>query len=96
MDISNINGTNKVQPTQRTPRTRKAEQAQPRGNDVVEISSAGQQAIEVAKVKELVRSQPEVRIERVREAAERIASGNYMTDKIADLIAEKIADSLTK
>jgi len=58
--------------------------------------TAAQQAGEVARVRELAQRSPEIRAERVQQAMESLASGTYMSDKVADAIADKIADALIR
>jgi len=95
MDISNINGINKVQPAQKAEKSRKTERTEEtRSGDRVEISPAAQKAADIARATEVVKSVPDVRIDRVQAAAERIASGNYLTEKVAEAIAEKIASAI--
>lgn len=77
---------------------KRAEAAQAaKTGDSVEISGTARDAANVQRAVDVVRSVPDLaRKERVEAARERILGGNYLTPKIVDEIAEKIANLLVK
>ena len=75
-------------------------QAAKSGGDSVEISESAREAAKVQETVEMVKSAPFipdlVRKDKVEAAKERILGGNYLSPKVVDDIAEKIARLLTK
>lgn len=68
-----------------------------KGADSVEISGSAKEASSVQQALDAVRSVPDLsRKERVEAARATILGGNYLTPKIVDEIAEKIANLLMK
>ncbi|OGH56265.1 MAG: hypothetical protein A3G34_06190 [Candidatus Lindowbacteria bacterium RIFCSPLOWO2_12_FULL_62_27] len=65
--------------------------------DSVEISKTAREAASVQRAVDSVKAVPDlVRRERVEAARERILGGNYLSPKVVDEIAEKIANLLLK
>ncbi len=66
-------------------------------SDSVEISGSAREAANVQRAVDLVKTVPDLaRKERIDAARERILGGNYLSPKIVDEIAEKIANLLVK
>jgi anti-sigma28 factor (negative regulator of flagellin synthesis) len=72
----------------------RAGEATPVRPDQVEISQAGRAAALRQAVAQAVAHAPEIRQERVKEARERLERGEYLTQKVIERVAEKIADSI--
>ena len=89
-NINNIVDTHKTKSTGGVSETRK--------NDSIQISSEGKKAAETARISQIVRETPDVRAERVAEIKDKIARGEYNFDdnKILEMVADKIADSLLR
>ena len=65
--------------------------------DSVEISGPAREAAKVHEALDIVKSVPDlVRKDKIEAARARILGGNYLTPKIVDEIAEKIANLLLK
>ncbi len=62
--------------------------------DKVEISTASSKAVEVAMYSELAKTVPEVRLDVIEQARERVASGAYLKPEVTREVAKKIAESL--
>lgn len=62
--------------------------------DRVEVSKDAQVALSREEAVKSVRSAPDVRMDRVAEARRKLESGELLSDKVIERIAEKIADSL--
>jgi hypothetical protein len=62
--------------------------------DKVEISTATAKAAEVAMYSELAKATPEVRLELIRQAQERVASGAYLKPEVTLEVAKKIAEAM--
>ena len=68
-----------------------------KSSDSVEISGSAREASSVQRAVDAVKSVPDLaRKDKVEAAKERILGGNYLTPKIVDEIAEKIANLLMK
>lgn len=67
-------------------------------NDSIQISSEAQKAAENAIVSNIVKETPDVRLDRVQEIKAKIADGSYNFDdnKILEMVADRIADSLLR
>mgnify|MGYP001596491324 CR=1 FL=1 len=66
-------------------------------SDSVEISGSAREAANVQRAVDIVKAVPDLaRKERIDAARERILGGNYLSPKIVDEIAEKIANLLVK
>ncbi len=89
-NINNIVDTRKTKSSGGVSETRK--------NDSIQISSEGKKAAETARISQIVRVTPDVRAERVAEIKDKIARGEYNFDdnKILEMVADKIADSLLR
>jgi hypothetical protein len=62
--------------------------------DKVEISAASTKAVEVAMYSELAKAAPEVRLDVIQQAQERVASGAYLTPEVTKEVARKIAEAM--
>lgn len=91
--IGNIN--NIVEPKKANPVTTSK---QIKKNDSVQISSEGKQAAEVSKLAQVVKSAPDIRVDRVKEIKEKIANGTYNFDdaKVLEMVADRVVNFLLK
>ena len=66
--------------------------------DSIQISSEGKKAAELSKVAQAVKDVPDIRLDRVNELKEKIASGtyNFNDEKILEMVADRIANFLLK
>lgn len=62
--------------------------------DKIEISTAGRAASVRQAVAQIVNGSPEIRTDRVREAREKLERGEYLTDKVIEAVADRIAASI--
>jgi hypothetical protein len=93
-DVRGINGINP--PEFSSPKVRRVEpppQAAPI-EDKVEISTSSLKVAEVAAYTELAKAAPDIRLDVVERAQERVASGAYLTQDVTRAVAKKIAESL--
>lgn len=67
-------------------------------SDSIQISSEGKLAAETAKLTQVVKDTPDIRMDRVREIKQRINDGSYdfNDNKILEMVADKIASFLVK
>jgi negative regulator of flagellin synthesis FlgM len=67
-------------------------------SDSVQISSEAKNAAETAKLSQVIKSAPDIRVDRVKEIKEQIANGtyNFDDDKVLDKVADKIATFLLR
>lgn len=67
-------------------------------NDSIQISSEGKKAAEMSKFSQIVKETPDIRVDRVNEIKEKIASGTYdfNNDKILEMVADRIANFLLR
>lgn len=101
MVVDPINGGQEVQRAQNVKRNdtkqRDTAAAKAKSADTVEISSKAREAAQTHSAIEMVKSVPDVdRRDKVESARERIMGGNYLTPKVVDEIAEKIANLLIR
>jgi negative regulator of flagellin synthesis FlgM len=89
-NINNIIEPKKSNPVASTKETKK--------KDSIEISSEGKKAADASKIAQLVKDSSDLRMDRVQEIKERIASGSYNFDdpKVLDMVAERIANFLMR
>ncbi|MDI6794963.1 MAG: flagellar biosynthesis anti-sigma factor FlgM [bacterium] len=66
------------------------------GIDVVHISSEAKNLLKEEKIRNKVKAIPDIRMEKVEEAKEKLAQGVYLQKAIAEKIAEKLADRIVK
>jgi negative regulator of flagellin synthesis FlgM len=66
--------------------------------DSIQISTEGKQAAELSKVAQAVKETPDVRLDRIQEIKEKIASGtyNFNDEKILEMVADRIANFLLR
>lgn len=64
------------------------------GVDAVHISSEARSLLKEEKIRSKVEAVPDIRIEKVEEAKEKLAQGVYLQKVIAEKIAEKLADRI--
>ncbi|MBU0600598.1 flagellar biosynthesis anti-sigma factor FlgM [bacterium] len=84
--------------TKSTPAAKKeaAPEAKSMGMDGVSISQEAKSLSRKEKIESKIRAVPDVRVEKVREAKEKIAEGVYLQEAIAEKIAEKLAERIIK
>ena len=89
-NINNISETKKSKPV-----TGKKEDIR---SDSIQISSEGKQAAETAKLAQVVKETPDVRMDRIREIKQKINDGTYdfNDNKMLEMVADKIASFLLK
>ena len=95
--MSQIQGVGGVQPPDfSSPKIRRVQQTQEVSaiNDQIQISSQSPRVAEIAQVAELAKASPDIRIDVVEQARERLASGEYLKPETTRQIAERILDSL--
>ena len=95
MDVGKIDGVNEPslnQPRQEDQRRRRTGEA--RHADKVNISPEAQKAAEVARLVSLVKQIPEVRDDKVTEAAERIQSQKPGDEEVNRTIARRLLEDL--
>lgn len=66
------------------------------GTDAVHISPEAKNLLKKEKIQNKVENIPDVRIEKVKEAKEKLAQGVYLQKVIAEKIAEKLAERIIK
>ncbi len=94
MNIDKINNAGQIQALNDKSAIKQAEnKAQTLGSDTVSISQAALQARESAMVQKAVSSAGDVRTEKVREAKEKLARGEY--DNPSNEVLHHIAGKLT-
>ena len=66
--------------------------------DSIQISNEGKIAAETAKLTQVVKDTPDVRVERIRELKQKINDGTYdfNDNKMLEMVADKIANFLLK
>ena len=62
--------------------------------DKINLSTEAKRLSEIERFAEIVKSSPDLRSEKVQKAKERMVLGNYLTEEVADKIAEQIVQSL--
>ena len=89
-NINNISETKKSKPV-----SGKKEDIK---SDSIQISSEGKQAAETAKLTQVIKETPDVRMERIRDIKQRINDGTYdfNDNKMLEMVADKIASFLVK
>jgi hypothetical protein len=63
-------------------------------HDKVEISGAAAKIAEVAKFTEIAKAAPDIRIDLVQQAQERVADGTYLKPEVTQEVAQKILEAL--
>ncbi len=95
MDVGKVDGVNEPslnQPRQEDHRRRRAEATQ--RTDAVDISPEAQKAAEVARLVSLVKQLPEIREDKVAEAAARLQSQSSDADEINRTVAQRLLEDL--
>ena len=66
--------------------------------DSIQISNEGKIAAETAKLAQVVKDTPDVRVERIRELKQKINDGtcDFNDNKMLEMVADKIANFLLK
>ena len=93
MVVERISQTPQVQQLAKQSAPKKSADAKS-SSDHVEISSSAKQAQVMAAVARAIRNTPDVRLDRVQAASERVKNGDYVSDKVVEQTAEKILESL--
>ena len=93
-DVQGITGINPAEVA--TAKIRRVEKPPEAGPivDKVEISTASSKAVEVAMYSELAKAAPEVRLDVIQQAQERVANGAYLKPEVTKEVARKIAETL--
>lgn len=96
MVIDKIGNINNIVETKKTRGTSAAKEV--KKNDSIQISSEGKKAAELAKLSHAVKETPDMRMDRVNEIKEKIASGtyNFNDEKILEMVADRIANFLLR
>lgn len=63
-------------------------------SDRVEVSKAAKTALTREEAVKVVRNAPDVRASKVAEARRKLETGELLTDKVIEAIAEKLAESI--
>ena len=95
MDVGKVDGVNEPslnQPRQEDNRRRRAEATQ--RTDAVDISPEAQKAAEVARLISLVKQLPEIREDKVAEAAARLQSQSSDADEVNRTVAQRLLEDL--
>ncbi len=95
MDVGKVDGVNEPslnQPRQEDNRRRRAEATQ--RTDAVDISPEAQKAAEVARLISLVKQLPEIREDKVAEAAARLQSQSSDADEVNRSVAQRLLEDL--
>lgn len=93
MVIDKVGNTGGITQTNRTQSAKMQETDKPVfAADTVSISSEAQKAQEMAVASRIVKSTPEIREDKVKEAKEKLARGDY--DKLSTEMLDKIASRL--
>lgn len=100
MVIDKIGNTSGISQTNRTQAGKMPEAEKPAfSGDTVSISSEALKAQEMAAASRIVKSAPEIREDKVKEAREKLARGDYdnlnaeMLDKIASRLVNPLSES---
>lgn len=92
MDINKIEAIKEIIKPQKA---KKLQQTSKVGrNDSVQISSEAKEMAELEKISNIVKKSPDMRMDKIAAAKEKIKSGNYFNKKVAESIADKILISL--
>jgi negative regulator of flagellin synthesis FlgM len=96
MVIDKIGNINNIVETKKTRAS--AQPRETKKNDSIQISSEGRQAAEISRYSQAVNDAPDIRMDRVKEIKDRIASGayNFNDENIIGAVADKIARFLTR
>ena len=62
-------------------------------SDSVNISKEAQKMTEISRVKEIVKNTPDIRPDKIEQAKKLISNPDFLSQQIAETIAEKIVDS---
>jgi anti-sigma28 factor (negative regulator of flagellin synthesis) len=96
--MADIRGVGGIQPSDFTaPKVRRIQQpkAIETVQDQLQISATAVRATEIARVTELAKASPDIRVDVVEQAKARLESGEYLSEKVTQKVAEKILESLT-
>jgi len=91
--IGNIN--NIIEPKKSRP---VAGEKEVKKGDSVQISSEGKKAAESARLAQMIKESPDIRVDKVNEIKEKIANGEYNFNdaKVLEMVADRIANFLLK
>jgi len=92
MDISKINGIDKVLNTTKAKPAGKAEEVAQ--TDKVSLSAEARQMADLQKAIEIVKNAPDVRADKVAEMKKFIASGGYSNSDVISKVADKLLETL--
>ncbi|HOK40602.1 MAG TPA: flagellar biosynthesis anti-sigma factor FlgM [bacterium] len=95
MGVEHINKIQSIQATHIDKKVeKKATSSENVAKDSVSISEAAKMQQKIEKIKKIVNETPDIRNEKIQEVMENIKNGTYLTRKIAEAVAEKLADIL--
>jgi negative regulator of flagellin synthesis FlgM len=92
MDISKINGIDKVLNTTKAKPAGKAEEV--RQSDKVSLSAEAKQMAELQRAVDIVKNAPDVRADKVAEMKKFIANGGYSNSEVINKVADKLLETL--
>ena len=84
--IDPIQGGKKPEPANRVNR--------PRGEDTISISSEAKESNELLKAQQLAAAAADVRAERISELKEKINDPSYINDRVINVTADRLIDTL--
>ncbi|GEM_PF-2361458 len=94
MDIHGINGINKINQIKKQKQVSESKRIIPQKTDSVEVSDKARHMAELEKVREAVKAAPDIRIDKVNAAKEKIKNGTLISKAVINEIAERIVDNL--
>ena len=63
------------------------------GADSIQVSAEAKNAAELYHAKELVKSSPDVRADRIAEVKRKLEDPNYLSEEVLDNVADRLMDS---
>ena len=84
--IDPIQGGKKPEPTERVNK--------PRGGDSISISSEAKESADLLRAQQLVAASDDVRAERISELKEKINDPSYINDKVVNVTADRLMETL--
>lgn len=91
-DITRITGTNPIDKAYKKNTKKSSKTAELK--DSVSISSSAQTEHLKSAAREAVKRSPEIRQDRVEEARKKLESGEYLSEKVAEVVADRIVESM--
>ena len=89
-----IQGIGPIDPISKYKKTGKTKQApKTEKTDSIDVSAEAKAKAEMYKATETVKNSPEIRHQKIEEIKKKIEDPNYISDKVIDMIADKILES---